>query len=143
MANKELILNSDLNTNDKAVLTLLCTAQDINAEISRQLAKVGLSQEQLQVLHILDESPSGILTVNRIKDSFVTDSPNISRMLNKLVEKKLIKKQRDSKDQRIVFVEITGEGREMHRKADEIYLSVMPKLTEKEAGTLLKLLVKL
>lgn len=143
MANKDLILKYDISTNAKSILTLLCTAQEISSVINRNLGKIGLSQEQLQVLHFLDESNSGILTVNQIKESFLTDSPNISRMLNKLVEKKLAIKNRDSKDQRIVYIKITEQGREMHRQADEIYLKAIPELPEKDAGNLLKILMKL
>ena len=143
MANKDLILKSEIDDSTKAVLVLLCTAQEITSHINRNLGAVGLSQEQLQVLHVLDESPESFLTVNQIKSLFVTDNPNISRMLNKLVEKGLIVKNRDQKDQRIVYVRITEEGRKMHLKADKIFIEAMPGLTEKDAQNLLKIIKKL
>lgn len=143
MANKDLILKSGISRSNKAVMLLLCTAQEINSEISRELGKLGISQEQLQILHVLDESPSGELTVNEIKLSFVSDSPNVSRMLNKLVEKNLVTKRRDTQDQRVVYITITTSGRKMHYEADEVYLKCVPGLSENEADELLKILTNI
>ena len=47
------------------------------------------------------------------------DSPNVSRILNKMVEKGLVHKERQSDDQRIVYVSLTEKGRQLHHQADE------------------------
>lgn len=59
MANKKLIIDSDINLDSKTILLLLCTAQELNADITRTLKQFNLSFIQLQILHALAESDSG------------------------------------------------------------------------------------
>jgi len=121
MANKKLIIDSDINLDSKTILLLLCTAQELNADITRTLKQFNLSFIQLQILHALAESDSGELTVNQIKSAMVDESPNVSRALNKLMKSKFIRKVRNMVDQRVVYVKITEEGKKVHLNADKSF----------------------
>ncbi|MCT4646271.1 MAG: MarR family transcriptional regulator [Carboxylicivirga sp.] len=97
----------------------------------------------MNILHILDYAPKEGLTVNQIKQSMVEDSPNISRALNKLMEKKLVLKRRDKQDQRIVHITITDKGRALHHEADALLLKAMNvSLTDEDADRLYEVLSK-
>lgn len=143
MANKKLIIDSDINLDSKTILLLLCTAQELNADIARSLNQFNLSFIQLQILHALDESVSGELTVSQIKSAMVDESPNVSRALNKLMKSKFIKKVRNLIDQRVVFVKITEEGKKVHHKADKELLKKTLNLSLEDKENLYKILVRL
>ncbi len=143
MANKKLIIDSDINLDSKTILLLLCTAQELNADITRTLKQFNLSFIQLQILHALAESDSGELTVNQIKSVMVDESPNVSRALNKLMKSKFIRKVRNKVDQRVVYVKITEEGKKVHLTADEELLKKTLNLKAAEKEKLYKILVRL
>ena len=85
MANKKIIIDSKIDLDSKIVLLLICTAQELNVDMTRKLKQFNLSIIQLQILHALSESEKGELTVNQIKSVMVDESPNVSRALNKLM----------------------------------------------------------
>ncbi len=143
MANKKLIINSEINLDSKTILLLICTAQELNADITRILIQFNLSFTQLQILHALAESASEELTVSQIKSVMVDESPNVSRALNKLMNSKFIKKVRNQVDQRVVFVKITEEGKKVHLAADKELLKKTLNLNLKDKENLYKILVRL
>ncbi|MBN1878283.1 MAG: MarR family transcriptional regulator [Anaerolineae bacterium] len=119
MTNKDLIVNSDLDLGSKVISLLICTAQDLTAEMTRNIKHLNLSLLQVQILHILDSAEAGTLTVNQITDFMMFDNPNVSRALNKLMKQGLILKERSHVDQRVVYITITEQGQQMHIDADK------------------------
>ncbi|TKG91955.1 MarR family transcriptional regulator [Puteibacter caeruleilacunae] len=144
MANKKLIIDSDLSTEQKVLALLACIAQEQTAELTRQIKPFDLSLTQLQILHILSEVPSGNLTVNQIKSVMIDESPNVSRALNKLMKRGCIRKERSETDQRVVYIHITEEGRQLHIDADkELIKALNLPLEENEVNQLYNILKKL
>lgn len=142
MANKNLIIDSDWEMDQKLVALLMCTAQEMSAEITRNLRQFNLSFIQLQILHVLSESEEGLLTVNQIKNLMIDDSPNVSRALNKLMDSRHVIKERSKTDQRIVYIEITASGRKMHEDADREIVKTELKLSSAEKEKLYDILIK-
>jgi DNA-binding MarR family transcriptional regulator len=60
-----------------------------------------------------------------------------------MVEKGLVRKQRQTADQRVVYVSLTEKGRKMHKQADEKITGHNLKLSAKECQTLIELLMKI
>lgn len=144
MANKDLVINSEGTLDQKTFALFLCIAQEKSSEINRALRHMGISFLQSNILHVLDSVEGGKLTVNQIKSVLVDDSPNVSRSLNKLMEKGYIIKERSLEDQRIVNILITDEGRNAHKKADEALLPVFSlNLTEDDLQKLYDILLKM
>jgi DNA-binding MarR family transcriptional regulator len=145
MANKDLIINNpQLPKKFKALGLLMCTAQEINVKMDRALKPFGISQSQLQILHILSEVPNGILTVNQIKKFMIDESPNLSRALNKLMASKLIIKNRSEEDQRVVYIQITEKGIKLHKEADELLIPAFNlDLPKEDIDKLYEILLKL
>jgi DNA-binding MarR family transcriptional regulator len=69
--------------------------------------------------------------------------PNVSRLLNKLMEKGLIKKVRDTIDQRVVHVKLTPEGKKVVEKGRMLFDQVQYGISNKEAEVLSEILDKL
>ncbi len=100
--------------------------------------KYGKTDGYYQILGILlDWGPSPISKIGR--ELFISKS-NMTPLIDKLVEDRMVKRVRSEKDRRIVNVEITAEGREFMRGArkvvEENIKSNLQNLDEKELETL-------
>lgn len=145
MANKEIIINSEYSTSIKVYALIRCISHELEAATAKVLRWYGLSETQLDILDVLDNSELDAMSVNQIKAHMLDDNPNVSRSLNKLMKNKLIIKGRDLDDQRVVKIRITDEGEKLHRAADMALLRGRKKLnvTDKEFTMLFELLKKL
>jgi DNA-binding MarR family transcriptional regulator len=94
----------------RAATNIIFTSNWILNKIANDLKPTGLSLQQFNVLSILDGQPEKTATVNLIKDRLIDRMPNVSRLLNKLMEKGLIVKERNTSDQRVVYVKLTEAG---------------------------------
>ncbi|MBN1665359.1 MAG: MarR family transcriptional regulator [Deltaproteobacteria bacterium] len=142
MADKKKIYNLPVPEQDKAAFLILCAAQEIQNRIGNLIRKDDLSMTQLTILHILDVIPQGKVQVKTIRELMVEDSPNVSRALNKLAAKKLITKERDTKDQRVVYVTINQSGRDLHHVSDAKIAGNLINISEKDAAALNKIIMK-
>ncbi len=100
----------DLILHKEIAIDFLKTAQWLNGEISHQLEPLDITAQQLKILSIVAQSPNSQATVNEIKAEMFDPMSNVSRLLNKLMIKKLIIKIRNQEDQRIVHIQITKAG---------------------------------
>lgn len=142
MANKQKVYDSDFPLRDKAAVLIGCTAREIDNFVERALKEFGLSRAQLSVLHFLDTEPVDKMTVNQLRAVLIDDNPNVSRLLNKMVDKGLVKKERQADDQRVVYITLTEKGRRLHRQADEKISGHNIKLSPQECRQLIELLMK-
>jgi DNA-binding MarR family transcriptional regulator len=143
VANKQKVYNSDFPIRDKAAVLVGCTAQEIDNFVERTLKEFDISRAQLNVLHFLDTEPVEQMTVNQLREVLIDDSPNVSRILNKMVDKGLVRKERQSDDQRVVHITLTEKGRRLHKQADEKITGHNVKLSPKECQMLIELLMKI
>ena len=98
---------------------------------------------QLNILDVLCYAVHGTLSVNRIIESMADASPNVSRSLKKLEALRLITKHRSAEDQRIVFVQVTKEGRQLRQQIKPQLPNEKLNLSETESRTLYELLNRL
>lgn len=143
MANKQKVYKANFSLRDKAAVLVGCTAQEIANFVERELKEFDISREQLSVIHYLDTAEVDKLTVNELRETLIDDSPNVSRILNKMVEKGLVRKERQTDDQRVVYVSLTEKGRKLHKQADEKITGHNVRLSPKECQTLIELLMKI
>jgi DNA-binding MarR family transcriptional regulator len=83
------------------------------------------------------------MTVNDLRKTLIDDSPNVSRMLNKMVDKGLVSKERQADDQRVVYISVTEKGRQLHQQADQRITGHNLTLSAKDCKTLIELLMKM
>ena len=143
MANKQKVYEADFSLRDKAAVLIGCTAQEIDNFVERALKEFGISRAQLGVLHFLDTEGGKPMTVSTLREVLIDDSPNVSRILNKMVDKGLVRKERQTDDQRVVHIELTEKGRRLHHQADQKITGHNFRLSSKECQTLIELLMKI
>lgn len=147
MANiEEEIKSKFISIKHKAVINVVFTANWINSESNNILRPFGISIQQFNILRILRGSKGTPLSVQTIKERMVERAPNITRLMDKLLEKELIGRVRCEHDRRVVFIEIMPEGLKLLGKLDEIFPQsnqMVDNITEKEAEELNRILNKL
>ena len=125
---------------DKAGMNIIFTANWLLNQYAAVLKPIDLSLQQLNVLAILKGQPDRTATVNVIRNRMIDRMPNVSRLLNKLMQKKLISKDRDLTDQRVVYIKLTEKGEKVAKMGRELFQKVSYGITKKQAETLNELL---
>lgn len=141
----EIIQAKFFSETQKAVVNLRYTSNFIGYQHNQFMERFDLTMPQFNILRIL-RGAKGPLNVNTIKERMIEKSPNSTRLMDKLIEKDLIKRIRCESDRRIVFAELTEKGQELLTKIDkEIDKSEIFNLeiSEEEASVLSNLLDKM
>jgi DNA-binding MarR family transcriptional regulator len=131
------------NEKVKALLNLKYTAGWLDQLGTEFLKPYNISEQQYNILRILRGAVKEI-TVTEVKERMIQKSPNTTRLMDKLCEKKLIDRSRCESDRRVVFVKINKKGLDLLERINmsdfEVYIN---RLTEEEATLLNQLLDKL
>ena len=127
----------------KALVNLKYTANWLNKISDKIFSEFGISAQQYNILRILRGAGEAI-NVKTVKERMIEVSPNSTRLMDKLVEKKLICRERCNSDKRNIFIEITKEGLELVEriKLDDSRLQLKV-LSEKELEELNRILDKI
>jgi DNA-binding MarR family transcriptional regulator len=94
---------------EELLVTLLRTADVLRHALERGLGPSGLSLEQYNILRILRGAPQGCLTLE-IATRMVSRSPNITRLIDKLIAKDLVRREHSARDRRCAVVKLTAAG---------------------------------
>ncbi len=94
--------------------------QHVSGELVHELGTLlktsGVTPEQYQVLRILNVAgPEGI-PLSIIAERSPAGDPDVTRLIDRLEERGLAKRERDSSDRRVVTARITSDGRRLHSK---------------------------
>jgi len=126
----------------RALTNIIFTSNWVLNRIATALKPTNLSLQQFNVLSILYGQPNYTATVTLITDRLIDRMPNTSRLLNKLMDKGLIEKERNSSDQRVVYIKLSQDGIVQKKKARAIIDSILVNLSDKEADLLNDMLEK-
>jgi DNA-binding MarR family transcriptional regulator len=126
----------------RALTNIIFTSNWVLNRIASALKPTNLSLQQFNVLSILYGQPDYTASVNLITDRLIDRMPNTSRLLNKLMEKGLIEKEKNSTDLRVVSIKLTKNGVILKKKARTIIDSILVNLTNEEANSLNEMLEK-
>ena len=103
---------------EAAFLDLARTTEMLSGPLARLLKAEDVSPPQYNVLRILRGSPEG-LTCREIANRMITRDPDITRLLDRLEKRKLIARNRDDQDRRVVLTRITGDGADLLARLDQ------------------------
>ena len=126
-----------------AVITILRTADVVHHAVERSLSPFGLSHEQYNVLRILRGAGESGLPTLEIAARMLSRSPNITRLLDRLIAKRLVRRNRPKQDRRVVIVSIASQGLELLAHLDAVVDNVFdrfPPTTNAEMKTLVDVL---
>lgn len=103
---------------EEAILNLMRTTDCLHRAFQRKTRDWGITSTQYNVLRILRGSQPQGLTCSAIGDRMITAEPDITRLLARMKALKLIKQQRDKRDRRVVWTQISPAGLELLAKMD-------------------------
>lgn len=136
------------NPHLRAVVNVRYTSNWMSTIQNKFMSQFSLTMPQFNILRILRGAKEAI-TVNTVKQRMVEKSPNTTRLMDKLIDKGMIERERCSDDRRVVYVKISEDGLKLLSKIDKALqdsgqeILVMENLTEEEACQLSDLLDKL
>ncbi|MFD1316326.1 MarR family winged helix-turn-helix transcriptional regulator [Namhaeicola litoreus] len=131
------------NESTRALLNLKYTANWLEKLGNELLKPFDISIQQYNILRILRGAKKAI-KINEVRERMIENSPNATRLMDKLCEKGLIERERSENDRRVVFVKINQKGLNLLDQISiEEYVKVMNNLNERELKKLNELLVKL
>lgn len=91
-------------------LSVLRTAAVLDHEFAKALKPYGLTPTQYNVLRILRGAGPGGLCRNEVGERLIRPVPDVTRLLDRMAEMKLVGRQRVDEDRRMVRTHITPKG---------------------------------
>lgn len=128
----------------KAVINLLFTASWLQTKHHEFFKTAGLTNQQFNILRILKGQHPKSTSATEIKSRMLDKNSDVSRLLDRLVLKKLITKQTCPNDKRAADITITENGLAILAQLDKRQSEIdrVLNLTEEEARQLSNLLDK-
>lgn len=114
---------------EEALLSVMRTADVLARRIADALKPFGLTGPQYNVLRILRGAGSEGRTCSEVGERMVTVDPDVTRMLDRLEKRGLIRRARDPEDRRVVRSWITEDGLDLLEQAVPAVDAVNAELT--------------
>jgi DNA-binding MarR family transcriptional regulator len=92
--------------------------RELNTVVERQLAPLGLTAQQAALLLLASRRAN---TPSQLKQQLGTDTAGMTRLLDRLVDKGLLRRVPHPDDRRSVVVELTAEGRAIVGRVPPIF----------------------
>jgi DNA-binding MarR family transcriptional regulator len=130
----------------EAFLNLWRTYDRLRLLEEEVFGRYGLSAQQYNALRLLRGAFPGKLTTLGIASRLISRGPDITRLLDKLEQRKLIERTRSAENRRCVLVGITAAGLELLAALDkpvrDCHLRQLGHLRQEELEALISLLCK-
>lgn len=115
---KEIYSNKFENNHQKAIINLIYTYGWITNLLRQQLNKYKITLQQYNILRILRGQYPNPATINLLKERMLDKMSDASRIVDRLVQKELVKRCINSKDRRAVDILISQKGLDLLLKLD-------------------------
>lgn len=102
----------------EAYLSLLRTADALQAQVEGKLKEFGLTGTQYNALRILRGAGPDGLPCREIGERMITRDPDITRLLNRLEDHGFVERTRARHDRRVIYGKITAAGLKRLREMD-------------------------
>ncbi|MFL5241920.1 MAG: MarR family winged helix-turn-helix transcriptional regulator [Gemmataceae bacterium] len=127
-------------------LNLARTEDELMQEFARLFGEYDLSPSQYNVLRILRGRGGEGTPCQEIAGQMINHMPDITRLVDRLEEAKLVERQRTRADRRVVLVKITRKGTDLLTKLDrpvlDLHKKLLGHLSDTELTELNRLLTK-
>lgn len=117
-----------LSTSRSLPIALLRARERVMGPFRDLLADVDVTEQQWRVLRVLDET--GAMEPTRIADEACLLLPSLTRILQKLEQKRLIQRKTDKADRRRQIVRITAEGKALIEANIDKSVSVLEEMRQ-------------
>jgi DNA-binding MarR family transcriptional regulator len=102
----------------EAYLSLLRTADALQSQVEEKLQEFGLTGTQYNALRILRGAGPDGLPCSEIGERMITRDPDVTRLLDRLQKRGLVKRSRGQQDRRVIYGKITPAGLTLLREMD-------------------------
>jgi len=107
------------SSQQKAVINLIYTASCMEARLQETFKPFNITLQQYNILRILrGQHPNGI-SATEIKSRMLDKNSDVSRLLDRLLAKKIISKKTCPDDKRAADINLTEEGLELLKSIDK------------------------
>ena len=129
---------------EEAYLNLLRTTDALARKEVELLKTFGLSPSQYNALRILRGAGDEGVTCTELSERMLTKDPDVTRLIDRLESRHLIRRARSDQDRRVVRTTITGAGLDLLSELDgpceAMVRSLLGHLDEKSLRSLIALL---
>lgn len=143
---KEIVSSKFENNHQKAIVNLIYTYGWITNLLKQRLNKHKITLQQYNILRILRGQSPKPATINLLKERMLDKMSDASRIVERLVQKKLVDRCVNDQDRRAVDIRISPEGFKILQELDKEMSSkdiLWDNITDEEAGMLSRLLDKM
>jgi DNA-binding MarR family transcriptional regulator len=102
----------------EVTIALLRTADVIRRRLGKVVEREGLTLQQYNVLRILRGAP-GPMAALEIAGRLIEETPGVSRLIDRLLAKKLVRRTRSTRDRRMVECSVTPLGLRLLDRLEE------------------------
>src|SRR5690606_39955532 len=106
----------------KLLVNIVYSYSWANTILRKQLKTQNLTTQQFNILRILRGQHPQPATVNLLKERMLDKMSDASRIVERLIKKKLVVREINQKDRRAVDIYITEKGLELLKKLDKMDL---------------------
>jgi DNA-binding MarR family transcriptional regulator len=106
------------SSGQEATIGLLRTADVIRRRLSKVVEREGTTLQQYNVLRILRGAPAP-LSALEITERLIEETPGVSRLVDRLVAKKLVRRTRSAEDRRRLECSITPLGLQLLERLED------------------------
>lgn len=128
----------------EAYVNLLRTTDALLRGVEETLKPAGISATQYNVLRILRGAGQNGLACGQIAERMITRDPDITRLLDRLERRGLVRRAREEKDRRVVKTRISAAGlrllKSLDRPMDQVRERMLGHLGERRLRQLIELL---
>lgn len=131
----------------KVIIRMLKTNALIEEQLNAAIKSYAVSLPQFNVLRILRGNQKQPASLSTLQEKMIKPMSNTTRLVDKLVDKGLVRREICSSNRRKVDIRITNKGLEMLTKLDQSIdqaeTQLMSALTPEEMKTLFQLIEKM
>lgn len=128
----------------EAMLNIVMTSELLGQKLSDFFKDFGLTGTQYNVLRILRGAGEPGLTCSQLSERMITKDPDITRLLDRMEARNLVRRERSTTDRRVVVTKITQEALDLLTEIDEpsnkMISGSLGKLSPEKLNTLIDLL---
>jgi DNA-binding MarR family transcriptional regulator len=129
---------------EEAIVALQRTADRLHWRLSEMLKEHGLSPTQYNALRILRGARDEGRACSEIAERMINRDPDITRLVDRLERRGLVKRSREGRDRRVITTRITPAGLELleslDRPVEDFNRKMLGPLGEQRLRTLIQLL---
>jgi DNA-binding MarR family transcriptional regulator len=103
---------------EEAMLNLARTYESLNQRLAEFLKPFGLTATQYNMLRILRGAGSEGVTCSQATERMLSPDPDVTRLLDRMETRGLIRRERSREDRRVVITRISPEGLELANGID-------------------------